>query len=414
VSSADKVISLVEKQQAKNISAARFEDKLAAREHALVLREANSSDVLAIQDLYRLVYGGKYPVDYAINPACLEGQIRDRQRHLWLVAEEPINTKIIGVVSFNYDSENRLGKAAGVAVAPGYRGRGIAGSLLQRGVKYLTEEHNLVDGIYATTRTVNEAPSRVVAEMGFHQMGLFPNAVQVEDFEHLNLDVFLTPTALKNRRKKPYLFTPFQDVYQIARSRLKLERAYLVTERAPLRLSRQKIAFQVVGDEAEAQSRFHQLSMEKRVSNSFFPFHKPTHILATLDGGTEVFVWFGGVGKQAAIVGYRTDRVNVHDLLDSVALSLQKLGAGYVEMLVDAYNYQIQQEAFTARFIPSAYFPAMKLHDDGLRDDYFVVSRTFNLLDFSSSILQGENLKFLRAYLKYYHELYFKPILDQK
>jgi len=413
LSSVDKVISLLPKQQAKNLPPPRLDERLAAREHALVLREASAADVLGIQELYRLVYAGKYPVEFAINPAYLEAQILDRTQHLWLVAEEPASQKIVGSIAFNFDSENRLGKAAGVAVAPGYRGRGIAGSLLRRGVQHLTEENNLVDGIYATTRTVNEAPSRVVAEVGFEQMGIFPNAVQVEDLEHLNLEVYLTPRAMQIRRRKPYLFPVFHDVYQIARDHLRLERPYLVTERAPLKLSRQKIKFQIVSEESEAQQRFHQLAMERRVSNSFFPFHKPTHILATLDGGTEVFVWFGGVGKQAAIVGYRTDRVNVHDLLDSVALCLQKMGAGYVEFLVDAYNYMSQQEAFTARFIPSAYFPAMKLNHDGLRDDYFVVSRTFHLLDFTGSIFQGENRKFLKAYLRYYHELYFKPILDQ-
>ncbi len=414
MSSPDKIISLAEKQQAKNIPAPRLDEAFSAREYSLILREATPADVIPIQDLYRLVYGGKYPAEHAINPAFLDSQIRDRQHYLWLIAKTPGSDKIIGTIVFNFDSENRLGKAAGVAVAPGFRGRGIAGQLLKRGVKHLTEEHGLVDVVYATTRTVNEAPVRVVSEMGFRPMGIFPNAVRVEDLEHLTLDVLLTPVGLRSRRKKPYLFPAFQEVYQLARKNLSLERPYVVTERAPLKLSRQKTTFQVVADEVEARKRFHQLSMEKRVSNSFFPFHKPTHILATDDGGTEVFVWFAGVANQTAIVGYRTDRVNVHDLLDSVAATLQKMGAGYVELLVDAYNFVLQQEAFTARFIPSAYFPAMRLNHDGLRDDYFVLTRTFHLLDFTGSIVQGENLHFLRAYLRHYHDLYFKPILDQK
>lgn len=132
--------------------------------------------------------------------------------------------------------------------------------------------------------------------------------------------------------------------------------------------------------------------------------------MSTEDGGTDVFIWYGGVGQQASILGYRSDRVNKHDLLDSVAIELQNAGAAYVELLVDAYDYVIQQEAYTARFIPSAYFPAMRLSHDGKRDDYFVLSRTFRLLDFSSTVVTGDNFKFLKAYLRSYHDLYIAPL----
>lgn len=408
---ADKVITLDDKRRPKAVTTSRLRETHRVRDHLLLMREAADADVLPIQELYHQIYEGKYAVEFAVNPTLLRAQIADTRGHLWIVAEEPKQKKIVGAIVFNFDRANRLAKAAGVVVAGGYRGRGLASHLLNLGVDYLTKQTKAVDVVYATTRTVNEAPSRVVAEAGFLQMGLFPNAVQVENLEHLNLDVYLTDKGLSSRRRKPYLFPVFHEVYNIARQQLKLERPYLVTERAPLKLSPQKIVFQLIENEAEAQQRFTQLSNERRLSNSFFPFHRPNRILTTKDGGTEVFVCFGGVGKQSAIVGYRTDRVNVHDVLDSVALALQKAGAAYVELLVDAYNYMLQQEAYTARFIPSAYFPAMKLNHDGLRDDLFVVSRTFHLLDFTGSVLHGANLKFLRAYLRYYHELYIKPIL---
>jgi hypothetical protein len=89
---------------------------------------------------------------------------------------------------------------------------------------------------------------------------------------------------------------------------------------------------------------------------------------------------------------------------------LQREGAAYIELLVDAYDYQTQQEAYTAKFIPSAYFPAMKLAHDGLRNDFFVVSRTFQILDFTASTVMEENYPYLQAYMRFYHKLYIEPM----
>lgn len=408
----EKIVALSERRRARKATYARPAETISFRDHAVTLREASDSDVSAIQELYREAYEGKYTADFAVNPATLSAQIRDPHRYFWLIAADTHSQKVAGAIVFLQDAGHRLGKAAGVVVSSEYRGSGLGSALLERGVRHLTEEAKSVDVVYALSRTVNEAPSRVVAEVGFRQMGIFPNAVQVDNFEHLNLDVYLTEPALRARRKKPYLVPEFQELYQIAREQLGLERAAKVTERAPLALSPRMMKLKWTQDKAEAERRFRQLSAERRVSNSFFPFHWPNAILSTEDGGTEVFVSMAGVGKQAAIVGYRTDRENVHDLLDSVAGALQKAGAGYVELLVDAYNYRLQQEAFTARFIPSAYFPAMKLNHDGRRDDLFVLSRTFHLMDFTHCVLRGANLQYLRAYLRHYQELYLKPILE--
>jgi hypothetical protein len=184
----------------------------------------------------------------------------------------------------------------------------------------------------------------------------------------------------------------------------------VITQRESLELSQKKIFLVINQNREEAIAKFKLFSEQNRISNSFFPFHLPHWILSTEDGGTDVFVWYEPHGKQASIVGYRTDRVNVHDLLDSVAWTLRGAGAAYVELLVDAYDYMLQQEAYTARYIPSAYFPAMRLANDNLRDDYFVLSRTFQLLDFSNTFVSTENYQYLEAYMRSYTELYIDPI----
>lgn len=407
----ENVVSLADKRASRGVQASRVIEAREVEGRQVLFREATDADVAPIQALYVEAYHGKYAEEFAVNPRKLCDAIHDPEHHLWLVAEDEVSRSILGAIVFLVDAQHRLGKAAGIVVAPAARSSGIGGLLLKLGVQYLSHEAALVDVLYAMSRTVNEAPSRVVAESGFHQMGLFPNAVQVDNFEHLNLDVFLTEKALAVRRRKPYLFPPFDEIFSLARAQLGLEGPTLVTERAPLVLSDQKIPLEWIEDEARATETFQQYRRDQRLSNCFFPFHRPNRVLRTADGGTEVFVWFAGRAKQAAILGYRTDRVNIHDLLDAVAAALQKAGAAYVELLVDAYNYKLQQEAFTARYIPSAYFPAMMLAPDGLRDDFFILSRTFHLLDFTGTFLRGENLKYLRAYLRFYHDIYLRPIL---
>jgi hypothetical protein len=376
----------------------------------IIFRDARAADAPAIRELFERIYKGKYPLEFGTNIDVLKSEIGDPEHHLWLVSSDEKERVLAGAMLFICDPVNRMGKAGGGVVLPEYRHYGLGSTMLKKGVRYLTKGADLVDVIYGTSRTVSEGPSKMVAEAGFYKMGFFPNAVQIEELEHLNLDVYLTPKALKSRRQKPYLFTPFYDIYAIARRQLKLERAHLVTERGPLTLSKKKIVLNVVKDSKRTVELFDRYKEQKRISNSFFPFHKPNWLLSSEDGGTDVFIWYGGVGKQASILGFRTDRVNIHDLLDAVAGALQRSGASYVELLVDAYDYLSQREAYAAKYIPSAYFPAMRLASDGRRDDYFVVSRTFQIIDFTSSYVMQENLPYLKAYLRFYNQLYIDPM----
>ena len=375
-----------------------------------IFREARLTDESAIRGLFERIYKGKYPLEFGTNSELMKAEIGDPEHHLWLVVVDESTRLPVGAMTFILDSKNRMAKAGGGVVLPEYRHYGLGSSMLKKGVRYMTRSADLVDVIYGTSRTVSEGPSKIVAEAGFHKMGFFPNAVQIEELEHLNLDVYMTQKALKSRRRKPHLFTPFYDIYALARRQLKLERAHLVTERGPLTLSKKKIILNVVKDSRKTIELFRLYSEQKRISNSFFPFHQPNWLLSSEDGGTDVFIWYGGVGKQASILGFRTDRVNIHDLLDAVAGALQRSGASYVELLVDAYDYLSQREAYAAKYIPSAYFPAMRLASDGRRDDYFVVSRTFQIIDFTSSYVTPENFPYLKAYMRFYNQLYIDPM----
>jgi RimJ/RimL family protein N-acetyltransferase len=377
---------------------------------SFLIREARLSDAKAIQGLFNTIYQGKYPLEFGTDVGVLKAEIADPERFLWIVTEEARGHKLVGALTFAVDLKNRMSKAGGGVVLPEHRKSGLASRMLKLGLRHLTDQAKTVDVLYATSRTVSEGPSRLAAEAGFRKLGFFPNAVQIEEMEHLNLDVFLTKRAMGLRRWKPFLVAPFFDIHAIARKQLGLETATLVTPRAVLKLAPKKIRFDTVRDEKTVVEKFKLYKEQKRIFNSFFPFHTPNMLLSSEDRGSDVFVWYGGVGKTAYLLGIRTDLVNLHDLYDSAALALHGEGAAYIELLVDAYDYQTQQEAYTAKFIPSAYFPAMKLAHDGLRDDFFVVSRTFQILDFTTSCVMAENYPYLKAYMRFYNKLFIEPM----
>jgi hypothetical protein len=386
----------------------RIQQKKKLGGQSLLIREARAGDAKAIQSLFHEIYKGKYPLEFGTNVGVLKSEIADRERYLWLVTEAA--GRLVGAMMFEIDLKNRMSKAGGGVVLKEYRKSGLASTMLKLGVHYLTEIAKLVDVLYGTSRTVSEGPSRLVAEAGFRKLGLFPNAVQIEEMEHLNLDVYLTRRAMALRRKEAFVLAPFYEIHKIARKQLGLEKAHLVTEREPLTLSGKKIQFEVVRDARAVVEKFRLYSEQKRISNSFFPFHKPNMLLTSADHASDIFVYYGGVGKQAYLLGIRTDLVNRHDLFDSAAVALQKEGAAYVELLIDAYHYTMQQEAYTAKFIPCGYFPAMKLAQDGQRDDFFVLSRTFQILDFTSTTVMAENYPYLAAYMKFYQKLFIEPM----
>lgn len=374
----------------------------------LLIREARAADAQAIQSLFHEIYGGKYPLEFGTDVGVLKSEIADREGYLWLVTE--VAGRLVGAMMFQIDVNNRMSKAGGGVVLPEYRKGGLASTMLKLGVHYLTETAKLVDVLYGTSRTVSEGPSRLVAEAGFRKLGLFPNAVQIEEMENLNLDVYLTRRAMALRRKEAFTLAPFFEIHKIARKQLGLEKAHLITAREPLKLSGKKIQFEIVRDAETVVEKFRLFTEQKRISNGFFPFHKPNMLLRSEDHGSDVFVYYGGTGKQAYLLGIRTDLINRHDLFDSAALALQKEGAAYVELLVDAYHYTMAQEAYTAKFIPCGYFPAMKLAQDGQRDDFFVLSRTFQILDFTTTCVMEENYPYLAAYMKFYQRLFIEPM----
>ena len=116
------------------------------------------------------------------------------------------------------------------------------------------------------------------------------------------------------------------------------------------------------------------------------------------------------------IVGYRFSGEDLRNTLMWFCEEASKSGMRYIEMLVSAFKPEMQRLALDAKFLPCAYFTAMRMNDDGAREDYLVFSRSFESLDFMDMHLVDTNRKFLDAFMKCWYDMLVRcqPDFDEE
>jgi hypothetical protein len=88
------------------------------------------------------------------------------------------------------------------------------------------------------------------------------------------------------------------------------------------------------------------------------------------------------------------------------------MGVRYLEALIEARDGEAINDALGARFLPSAYFPAMRWDARGeLGRSYAVMSRSLAILDFKGISLQPAYTDYLKEYFRLWRELQVGKIL---
>ncbi|MCK5357846.1 MAG: hypothetical protein KAJ48_05565, partial [Elusimicrobiales bacterium] len=155
----------------------------------IVIRLAKISDMRRIQMMYAEVYGVNYSIPLIIDKDLMRAAIENDQ-YYWLVAET--NSRIIASLIYVVDDKRRLAKAFGAVVSREYREHDLAQTMMKLTLDNITKKRNLVDLIYATTRTTNVAPQRLTASLGFLKLGVFPNTHKVYENETHCLTAYYT------------------------------------------------------------------------------------------------------------------------------------------------------------------------------------------------------------------------------
>ncbi len=381
----------------------------------VVFHTATANDIDAIIDLYIKVYKGKYTLPEVAQRDIIAKKVED-PNYYWTLAH--INERLIGSVIFTIDPVNKIGKSYAAAVLNEFRGQDIMRTMVKHGLQMLTERTRTCDVIYATTRTVSFAPQVVLEHLGFLPMGIFPNVRKVESFETHGLEIFFRQPSLQFRRPNPRLVSEVIEFFKIAMNELKIkdevEEVFLEAQ-DPRKMGR-TIEFTVSENIDEINEVFDRYQDKDMMQKVFFPFTEPNLMFQAKDGTADIFVNFNSLDGNGVIVGYRFSGNDLRRTLMWFCEEAARSGMRYIEMLVNAFRPEMQRMALDAKFLPCAYFPSMKMCEDGLREDFLVFSRSFEKLDFMDMHLIDTNRRFLDAFMKCWYDLLVRcqPDFDEE
>ncbi len=374
----------------------------------VVVARATPDDVLRIRWLYHRIYGGSYPFSLVYNPQECAKAI-ESDRYVWLLAKE--GDQAVGSVIFTVQRSARLGKVFGGVVSDEFRGQDLASTMLSYGVERLIGS-GAAKTVYATTRTVSLAPQRLAEKAGFKKLGIFPNVHRVQRSETHTLAVYFGAGALESRTGAPRLPLVLKPFFQLVQREAGLGDAeYADLALAPVDAGA-ATPFEVIQAPQFILRRFQEVKSAGKLSLDFFPFHEPNLLLVSPDGKTEIFLYRSSKDGHCVLTGARSETLELSRLLDHGAAHLEDMGVRYIEVLVEAHEAEKINHALGARFLPSAYYPAMRWDEKGERGrDYVVLSRSLAILDFKGIALQPGYADYLREYFRLWRELYVGRVL---
>jgi hypothetical protein len=376
----------------------------------LIVNPAGPYDVSRIRWLYHSVYGGNYPFSLVYNQQETAKAI-ESDRYLWLLARD--GKEVVASLILTVDRSIHLGKAFGAVVKEELRGLDVAEQMLNFGVDVVVRKLKAARSVYATTRTVTLAAQRLTEKTGFKKLGVFPNAHKVLKSETHTLAVFYGDDALKLRGTSPRLPSILRPFFSIVRRETGLPDAEYVD--FPLEEDETEhslIPFETIQAPQFLQRHFQEFKTQNKILLDFFPFSEPNLLLASPDGKTEIYIYRSTKDGHCVITGAFPGNLSTRTMLDHGAAFLESMGVRYLEMLVDAGDAETISQALDARFLPSAYYPAMRWDASGSQGrDYLVMSRSLAVLDFKGLALQPAYADYLDEYFKLWCELNIGKIL---
>jgi RimJ/RimL family protein N-acetyltransferase len=385
---------------------------------SLLVRRAGIEDAHKIQELYYIVYRGSYPLSVVNNIEELSHALSSDD-YIWMVMEA--DKQIIGSVVHDVDHQQRIGKSFGSVVLPEFRGNNITHVTMQHVQDVVLGKEKLCDLIYATTRTESAAPQKLTEKLGYKKLGIFPNAHKVINYETHCLTAVFAEHTCSVRKKPPLILPELKDLYEITRAEVGLERARIedCVSDTP---SEPCIPFEIVAAPNYVKQVFMRGLAGKTITMHFYPFHTPNLLLTSKDMQVQMFLYHSAEGNHCCIIGGYFGGYKLQTVLESVCVAATHIGIRYLELLMPAYDPSQLAEVLNARFLPSAYFPALQLITEdseaalgkkGERLDYFVFSRSFEVLDFKNIKLEGIYKKYLKYYFRMWCNHYIEGAFEE-
>ncbi|MFA6318466.1 MAG: GNAT family N-acetyltransferase, partial [Elusimicrobiota bacterium] len=269
---------------------------------AALIRRASPADAEELRRIYREVYEGRYTLSIICDPEECRSALERPDIH-WFVAEA--GGRVVGSVVFSVDEGLKLAQVFGAVVLPEFRGAGLTEAAIRLGLSELVDRGGLAQSVYATARTVSPAPRKLLANLGFKDLGIFPNVRKVDNYETHCMSAYFREGALEARVGPPRLpgsLKPFFSIVQAATGIADAEWHDVPVEPS-CPYAGGWVEFETVSAPQLILRRWKALKAERKLKMQFFPFHEPNLLLAAKDGSAEVYIHYSAADRHAAIVG---------------------------------------------------------------------------------------------------------------
>ena len=124
---------------------------------SICIKQALSEDLDAIMNIENVCFQAdafsRHQISYLIT----------RSKGIFLIALH--NNEIVGYISFIISGRHNTGRIYSIAVAPGYRGEGIADMLMNKSIEHAHK--NILKAIFLEVRTGNQAAIQLYQKKSF-------------------------------------------------------------------------------------------------------------------------------------------------------------------------------------------------------------------------------------------------------
>jgi N-acetylglutamate synthase-like GNAT family acetyltransferase len=363
-----------------------------------IIERAKIGDVDEIINLYRAVYGKKYPISYGNDPELLARSINNEKTHLVLVARDLNQNVITGALITEIDTENKIGKLLGLVVHPAFQKNKIGNHLVVYVGEHFLEKGTELNSLYATTRTNTVGPQRVFIKNQYLPLGIFPNAHRLSQYETVTLFAKFRKGLLEKRKAAKNISSSLMPMYQILQNivpEISIPKPVETTGiMAPP--NNEALEFEIIRAPNYVYRKFLETFPDPK--DRFFPFHTPNMLIADKQGRIEIFAYFSKRDGYCTLIKATKPISDLSGSLTSLYMQLDDIGVSYIEVLLNVELTSTIRSLLLGQFVPSALYPAMR-EVDGKLEDYIVLSRTMEPLNFRGMSVISQFKPFIDLYV---------------
>lgn len=374
-----------------------------------VIERAVLGDVDEIITLYRLVYGKRYPISYGTDRDLLARAIEDAETHMVIVSRDLDKKVITGALIVEVDNENKIGKLLGLVVHPAFQKNKLGYNLVEFAGDHFLEKGNVLNSLYATTRTNTVGPQRVFIKNQYLPLGIFPNAHRLSQYETVTLFAKFRKGLLEKRAPVKEVVPSLLPVYNILQNLVPDLSLPEALEAAPAVNTPTNDAweFEIIRAPNYVYRKFLERFPDPR--DRFFPFHTPNMLIADKQGRIEIFAYFSKRDGYCTLIKATRPIADLTGSLTSLYMQLDDIGVSYIEVLVNVKLTPTLNALLSGQFVPSAIYPAMR-EIDGKFEDYIVLSRTMEPLNFRGMSVISQFKPFIDLYVDTWKQVNLESI----